>query len=83
MNKKKFKNIHDLSYYLEGKNDPKDKFVAFISGLNLKYDKSQESLKKFKEFMFGNMPDIRFRKVRKRRKRKLSKHLIKYILIKG
>jgi len=57
-----FLNIHDFMYYMENEQN-NDKFVAIVSGLNLKHDSSHVALQNFKQFIFGDIPSGKIRKV--------------------
>ena len=59
---KSFVNIHEFIYYLENEQNT-DKFVAVVSGLNLKHNQSQIGLESFKQFIFGDIPSSKMRKV--------------------
>lgn len=57
-----FVNIHDFMYYLDNEQN-NDRFVAIVSGLNFKHDQSQLGLKNFRQFIFGDIPSTKMRKV--------------------
>ena len=44
-----------------GKND--DEFIALVSGINFSNSEGQKNLKKLSNFLFGEIPDIKIRKV--------------------
>lgn len=54
---KNFSNIHDINYYMDEDSKNKDKFVAFISGLNMSYENNKVGLNNFKQFLFGDTPN--------------------------
>jgi len=60
---KNFTNIHDINYYMSEENKNKDKFLAIVSGLNYRYDKSKTELTSLKQFLFGDIPNKNIRKV--------------------
>jgi DNA polymerase delta subunit 2 len=49
-------NCHDISYYCSSKSDHDDKFIAVVSGLNMKHDKSQLAIRSFIQFLTGQNP---------------------------
>jgi len=60
-----FTNIHDFIYYMENEQN-NDKFVAIASGLNMRHDQSSASLQNFRQFIFGDIPSLKMRKVEKK-----------------
>jgi len=59
--KRNFTNIHDFMYYVENEQN-NDKFVAILSGLNMRHDQPCAGLQNFKQFIFGDIPSHKMRK---------------------